>query len=183
MHDSIAAGIKCTCLWVHTPPYSYMPLLVTHLLQQCSRVLCACSVEMLLDAPEIRRLPFVGERIARQAARIPQARRCIVLPMCCAAQHDKLCCTFEHSSGITLMLCLPVCCRGVKENGFDPEMFLQPLSVPKPPERFYFSFGAFACPFVHEAVKNWCPHQAAVRIQSRAQLVVRSWFEMVLVMV
>jgi hypothetical protein len=39
------------------------------------------------------------------------------------------------------MLCLFVWCRGVKENGFDPEMFLQPLSVPKPPERFYFSFG------------------------------------------
>lgn len=40
------------------------------------------------------------------------------------------------------MLCMFVWCRGVKENGFDPEMFLQPLSVPKPPERFYFSFGA-----------------------------------------
>lgn len=32
--------------------------------------------------------------------------------------------------------------RGVKTNGFDTELFLQPFSVPKPPERFYFSFGA-----------------------------------------
>lgn len=49
----------------------------------------AYSVEMLLDAPEIRRLPFVGERIARQAAQIPQARRCIVFFICFAEQHDR----------------------------------------------------------------------------------------------
>lgn len=37
----------------------------------------ARSVVMLLDAPEIRRLPFVGEKIARRASEIPQARRCV----------------------------------------------------------------------------------------------------------
>jgi len=35
------------------------------------------SVEMLLDAPQLRSLPFVGERIAAQASQIPQARRCV----------------------------------------------------------------------------------------------------------
>jgi hypothetical protein len=49
----------------------------------------ACSVKMLLDAPEIRRLPFVGERIARQAAQIPQARRCTISSICSALQHEK----------------------------------------------------------------------------------------------
>lgn len=63
------------------------------------------SVEMLLDAPEIRQLPLIGEEIARRASQIPQAR------------------------------------RGVKDNG-SKELFLQPFSLPKPPERFYFSFGA-----------------------------------------
>lgn len=33
------------------------------------------SVEMLLDAPQLRSLPFVGERIAAQTSQIPQARR------------------------------------------------------------------------------------------------------------
>jgi hypothetical protein len=44
---------------------------------------------MLLDAPEIRRLPFVGERIARQASQIPQARRCTVFSVCFALRHEK----------------------------------------------------------------------------------------------
>lgn len=47
-------------------------------LGQPLRLQLLCSVEMLLDAPEIRRLPFVGEAIARRASEIPQARRCVL---------------------------------------------------------------------------------------------------------
>lgn len=67
---------------------------------------CEDSVQMLLDKPDILKLPFVGDRIMQSISEIPQAR------------------------------------RGAMVDNMESEQFVAPFSVPKPPERFYFTFGS-----------------------------------------
>jgi len=98
-------GEEYKLFWTEEPEFVRVAARFGATIVPIAAVGCEDSVEMLLDAPELRSLPFVGDRITQTAMRIPQAR------------------------------------RGIKANGTEDEMFIAPLSVPKPPERFYFSFG------------------------------------------